>query len=108
MDILERLSITFNSDGYIMNSTIDGSIQMKSFLSGNPPLRMALNEDLIVGKAAGTGANWGALVLDDCNFHESASIDDFETDRALTITPPEGTSICHDTIHAVCTVYMHT
>ena len=34
--------------GYVLNSTIDGCIQMKSYLSGNPGLRLALNEDLVV------------------------------------------------------------
>ena len=73
VDILERLTVLFNSNvrapthtlplcavpdnaicvsvqGYILNSTIDGCIQMKSYLSGNPALKIALNEDLIVGK----------------------------------------------------------
>jgi AP-4 complex subunit mu-1 len=74
VDILERLTVLFNSNvrslhshlhspysvrlelydaclqGYILNSTIDGCIQMKSYLSGNPALRIALNEDLVVGK----------------------------------------------------------
>ena len=33
-----------------MNSSIDGCIQMKSFLAGNPELRLSLNEDLVIGK----------------------------------------------------------
>jgi AP-4 complex subunit mu-1 len=35
VDIIERLTILFNSSGFIVNSSIDGSILMKSFLSGN-------------------------------------------------------------------------
>ena len=54
VDIYERINITFNSNGYVLNSSIDGSIQMKSFLSGNPPLKLALNEDLIVGRQNAT------------------------------------------------------
>jgi AP-4 complex subunit mu-1 len=50
VDILEKLNVLFSSNGYLLNFTIDGCIQMKSFLHGNPELRLALNEDLIIGK----------------------------------------------------------
>ena len=88
VDILERLTVLFNSNGYILNSTIDGCIQMKSYLSGNPGLRFALNEDLIVGKENASG--YGGLVLDDCNFHECVNLDDFENGRTLALIPPDG------------------
>ena len=39
-----------------VNSSIDGSILMKSFLSGNPELRLALNEDLVIGKGGAYGS----------------------------------------------------
>ena len=50
VDILEKLNVMFSNNGYLLNSTIDGCIQMKSFLTGNPELRLALNEDLTIGK----------------------------------------------------------
>lgn len=50
VDILERLTVLFNANGYVLNSSIDGCIQVKSYLSGNPSLRLALNEDLVIGK----------------------------------------------------------
>ena len=28
------------------------------------------------------------MVLDDCNFHESVRLDDFESERALTLVSP--------------------
>jgi len=69
VDIYERISITFNANGFILNSAIDGTIQMKSYLAGNPELKLALNEDMVVGKQSGGGASYGALEVDDCNFH---------------------------------------
>ena len=33
---------------------------------------------------------YGAVVLDDCNFHESARLDTFDQDRTLSIVAPEG------------------
>jgi AP-4 complex subunit mu-1 len=86
VDIIERLTCLFNANGYIVNSSIDGSIQMKSYLSGNPELRLALNEDLVIGR----GGHYGSVVLDDCNFHECVHLDEFETARTLHFLPPEG------------------
>ena len=46
VDVIERLKLTFNSHGYVVNSDIDGCIQLKSYLTGNPALKLALNDDL--------------------------------------------------------------
>ena len=87
VDIVERLTILFSNTGYVVNSSIDGSIMMKSFLSGNPELRLALNEDLVIGKGNGS---YGSVVLDDCNFHECVHLDEFESSRTLHFLPPDG------------------
>lgn len=36
--------------GYVLTSEIDGTIQMKSYLTGNPEIRLALNDDLYIGR----------------------------------------------------------
>lgn len=87
VDIIERLAVLFNSSGYVINSSIDGSILMKSFLSGNPELRLALNEDLVLGKGSGT---YGSVVIDDCNFHECVHLDEFESSKTIHFIPPDG------------------
>ena len=63
---------------------------MKSYLSGNPGLRLALNEDLVVGKENASGSSYAGVVLDDCNFHECVNLDDFEGTRTLALIPPDG------------------
>jgi len=98
VDIVERLNVLFSPNGYVLNSSIDGSIQMKSYLAGHPELRLALNEDLVVGRppggggggAPGGGYDAGRVVLDDCNFHERVRLDDFEQHRTLAFVPPDG------------------
>lgn len=91
VDILERLNVIFNNNGYIVNSTIDGCIQMKSYLAGNPELRLALNEDLVIGKSnAGSGPSYGAVVLDDVSFHDCVNLTEFEHGRTLSFFPPDG------------------
>ncbi len=69
---------------------------MKSYLSGRPELHMALNENLVVGKQGGGGdaSAHGAVILDDCNFHECVRLDDFETMRQLCFRPPDGEFTC--------------
>lgn len=43
--------MTFDAAGYVLASEVDGAVQVKSYLTGNPPIRVALTEDLaIVGK----------------------------------------------------------
>jgi AP-4 complex subunit mu-1 len=88
VDIFEKLSVLFNSNGSIINSSIEGVIQCKSYLRGNPGLRLVLNDDLVVGKDS-HGAS-GSVVLDDCAFHESVDTRDFDTLRTLAINPPDG------------------
>ena len=61
---------------------------MRSFLQGNPELRLALNEDLLIGK--GRSNYSGSVVLDDCNFHECVALDEFEQGRTLHFIPPDG------------------
>lgn len=60
---------------------------MKSYLRGNPGLRLVLNDDLVVGKAPMSGSS---VILDDCAFHESVNLTDFDTLKTLAIEPPDG------------------
>eukprot|EP00297_Palpitomonas_bilix_P008405 CAMPEP_0113880030 /NCGR_PEP_ID=MMETSP0780_2-20120614/7560_1 /TAXON_ID=652834 /ORGANISM="Palpitomonas bilix" /LENGTH=447 /DNA_ID=CAMNT_0000866663 /DNA_START=181 /DNA_END=1524 /DNA_ORIENTATION=+ /assembly_acc=CAM_ASM_000599 len=86
IDVLERLSVTFNSAGGVVASQISGSIQLKSYLSGNPELILALNDDLVIGR----GTGYGSVVLDDVNFHECVREEHFARDRSLLFFPPDG------------------
>ena len=72
--------------------------QVKSYLTGNPAISLALNDNLAIGRREGGMSTGGTasssssdvVMLDDCNFHESVSLDRFETERALTLVPPDG------------------
>ncbi len=88
VDILERLSVTFSNNGYVLNSTIDGCIQMKSYLAGSPQLRLALNEDLAIGRNANT--TYGSVTVDDINFNDCVNLSEWEHGRTLSFYPPDG------------------
>jgi AP-4 complex subunit mu-1 len=72
----------------VINSSIDGVIQMKSYLHDNPDLRLVLNNDLQVGRSI--AGPTGSITLDDCNFHECVDLKDFEAMKTLVINPPDG------------------
>jgi AP-4 complex subunit mu-1 len=59
-----------------------------SLFSGNPDLRLGLNEDLVIGR--GGSAGYGAVALEDVNFNDVCRLDHFESERVLEFTPPEG------------------
>ncbi|XP_051126548.1 AP-4 complex subunit mu [Andrographis paniculata] len=95
VDVIEKISVTFSSSGYVLTSEIDGTIQMKSYLTGNPEIRLALNDDLFIGRSGVSSYGYsssggGAVILDDCNFHESVHMDSFDVDRTLSLVPPDG------------------
>lgn len=92
VDILERITVLMNANGFVINSAIDGSIQMKSYLAGNPELKLALNEDINIKnqQLGGVHGGYGAVVLDDCNFHECVDLEDFSEQRTLSFYPPDG------------------
>jgi len=92
VDILERITVLMSANGFVVNSAIDGSIQMKSYLMGNPELKLALNEDLNIKNQVlgGHHGSYGAVTLDDCNFHECVDLEDFSELRTLSFYPPDG------------------
>ena len=50
VDVVERITATFNASGHVASSQVDGAIQIKSYLAGNPSIKIKLNDDLIIGK----------------------------------------------------------
>jgi AP-4 complex subunit mu-1 len=92
VDILERLSaVICVDDSRVLSSSIDGAIQLKSYLSGNPLLRICLNEDLIIsGEDRQQSQYSSSAILDDVLYHEAADLSEFESGRILSLIPPDG------------------
>nr|ALD47956.1 adaptor protein complex 4 subunit mu [Isochrysis galbana] len=88
VDVIDRISATFNAMGQVRTFSIDGSIQMKSYLSGSPELHLALNDDLAIASAGKGG--YGMVELDNVNFHECVQLDKFDSERMLVLEPPHG------------------
>ncbi|GIL81260.1 hypothetical protein Vretimale_1180 [Volvox reticuliferus] len=96
VDVVERITCTFNASGYVASAQVDGAVQIKSYLAGNPPIKIKLNDDVLIGKrdtpyGLDRAAERGHMVvLDDCNFHEVANLDNFDVDRTISLVPPDG------------------
>jgi len=86
VDLIERITVLFSSGGSVLRSEVDGSITAKSFLKGNPELRLGLNEDIVLGK----GGGYGRVTIEDINFHECVRYNTFEVDKFITFRPPDG------------------
>ncbi|KEP62536.1 UNVERIFIED_CONTAM: coatomer protein complex, gamma sub-unit, putative [Hammondia hammondi] len=95
VDVLERLTVVLSSTGQVVNASLDGSIQMKSYLDGKYLLKLALNDDIVfVSQTTGSpnGAGGSSTVwVDACNFHECVDLSEFDApQRLLTFVPPDG------------------
>jgi AP-4 complex subunit mu-1 len=107
VDIVEKLTAVFDAGGRLRSSSIVGSIQVKSYLAGDPAIRVGLNEGLLLGgKGAGSagsgpghesggysysgGAAEESVALDTYSLHASVDQQRFGSDAVLELVPPEG------------------
>jgi len=86
VDGIERISVVFNSSGCVINSSIDGSIQMKSYLLGEPLVKLCFADSLILGDSS---QNFG-IKLENYSFNKCVDDRNFEMNRILLIRPPQG------------------
>merc|ERR1719421_437905 len=61
LDVVEKLNLLVSSSGTVLHSEILGSIQMKSYLSGMPELKLGLNDKLMF-EATGRSTSKGKAV----------------------------------------------
>ncbi|KAM9111322.1 AP-4 complex subunit mu-1 isoform 1-T1 [Pangshura tecta] len=115
LDVVERLTVVIAANGTPMKADIQGEIRLKSYLPSCSELRIGLTEEFCVGKWelrgewAGAGlrsawrgrpgsdpppslpAGYGTAVrADQCAFHSSVKLDEFESSRILKVTPSPG------------------
>ena len=92
LDVIERLNILVASNGTVLHSEILGSIQMKSFLSGMPELKLGVNDKLMF-EATGRRSmvsKGKAVEMEDVKFHQCVRLARFENDRTISFIPPDG------------------
>eukprot|EP00033_Pygsuia_biforma_P005073 GCRY01005566.1.p1 GENE.GCRY01005566.1~~GCRY01005566.1.p1 ORF type:complete len:453 (+),score=111.96 GCRY01005566.1:196-1554(+) len=90
VDIFERLTVLFGTDGSVLRQEVDGSVQVKSFLKQHPELLIGLNENLTIIDSPENVPSYGILAFDDCTLNEGVDSRMFEKERVLKFVPPDG------------------
>eukprot|EP01036_Dinobryon_divergens_P033678 gene33678-43527_t len=90
LDVIEKLNLLVSSNGTVLHSEIMGSIQMKSFLSGMPELKLGLNDKLMFEATGRANNRIKAVELEDIKFHQCVRLNRFENDRTISFIPPDG------------------
>lgn len=77
----------------LVNGEIQGTLRMKSLLSGMPELRLGLNDKSIFESLFGSSpspSNEKKVNLDNVKFHQCVRLAKFEDDRSISFCPPDG------------------
>jgi AP-1 complex subunit mu len=90
LDVVEKLNLLVSSNGTVLHSEIIGAIQMKSFLSGMPELKLGLNDKLMFEATGRANTRIKAVELEDVKFHQCVRLARFENDRTISFIPPDG------------------
>eukprot|EP01126_Amoeba_proteus_P049703 TRINITY_DN5828_c0_g1_i4.p1 TRINITY_DN5828_c0_g1~~TRINITY_DN5828_c0_g1_i4.p1 ORF type:complete len:353 (-),score=52.83 TRINITY_DN5828_c0_g1_i4:137-1195(-) len=95
LDVIEKVNLLVGSNGVVLRSEIDGSIQVNSLLSGFPELRLGLNDRLQFSDLDGSGRNhqgrgMKTIEMEDVKFHKCVSLSRFESDKVISFIPPDG------------------
>uniref|UniRef100_V9KXK0 AP-4 complex subunit mu-1-like protein n=1 Tax=Callorhinchus milii TaxID=7868 RepID=V9KXK0_CALMI len=89
VDVIERLTVVIGSNGSLLKADVQGEVRMKCFLPNCTDIRIGLNEEFSIGKAELRGYGVAGRV-DDCSFHESVKLDEFDSHRILRVVPMQG------------------
>ncbi|CRH00063.1 AP-4 complex subunit mu, putative [Plasmodium relictum] len=88
IDIVEKINLIMNSNSEIIYSYIDGIIQIKSYLLGNPYIKIAFNDDLYIKNIHSDNSN--NIIIDDCNFNHLVNLSQFEKEKIISLYQPDG------------------
>lgn len=90
LDVVEKLNLLVASNGTVLHSEIIGAVQMKSFLSGMPELKLGLNDRIMFEQNNRPFSKGKAVELEDIKFHQCVRLSRFENDRTISFIPPDG------------------
>jgi len=76
VDLIEKLTVVSDRTGNVTQSYINGSIVLKSFMTGSPEMRLGLNDEATItslgvsGRPSSAADSRPTMTIDDVNFHE--------------------------------------
>ena len=109
LDVVEQVNLLTSSKGSILKADATGRVIMKTQLSGMPSLKLCVNDVAIMNKTSPSDSGYGSqspgksqvvaagarkprqtIALDDVTFHQCVNLSQFQSDRIVSFTPPDG------------------
>ncbi|KAJ1518176.1 hypothetical protein HMI54_002165 [Coelomomyces lativittatus] len=97
VDVIEKVNFLVSNKGTLLKSSVDGSIRVKAFLSGQPECHVGLNEKISILKPAGGGtaaenssSSRPNFQLDDFQCHPCVNLKVEQDTNVLSFVPPDG------------------
>jgi AP-2 complex subunit mu-1 len=104
IDVLEAVNVMVSATGDLLKADVSGRVMMKTFLSGMPDCRFGMNDKVLMDRRKGGGGGKqmsipgnknaaksdGGIAIDDLSFHRCVRLGQFEADRTINFTPPDG------------------
>lgn len=99
LDVIESVEFLLGADGTIIRNEVQGKINVNAYLSGMPVLKLGLNdsgrkkaqEESTETPAPKPKRRSGKSVeLENVKFHQCVELGQFEVDRTISFTPPDG------------------
>ena len=95
VDVIEKVNMLVAKNGAVIHNEIVGEINLATYLSGMPELRIGLNDKILFDQNNGQGdhqtdVSRRVFELEDIKFHPCVRLSQFERDRSITFVPPDG------------------
>lgn len=106
VDVIEDVNLLVSATGTVLRADVNGTIEMRAYLSGTPECKFGLNDRLLlgdngndvslggpVGNARGGKASKaaaGSVTLEDVSLHQCVKLSNFTSDRTISFVPPDG------------------
>lgn len=84
INVDEKIHVLLDRSGALLRSNIDGTISMKSHLSGMPTCRFGFSCDSIEEELR------DSITLDDFKFHKCVDLAKYDSDQVIAFVPPDG------------------
>ncbi|KAL6726424.1 hypothetical protein Aduo_008394 [Ancylostoma duodenale] len=98
IDVVECVNLLMNQQGQVLSVNVAGKVLMKCFLSGMPECKFGINDKITLQQSSSrnqyddpTKPARTVVAIDDIQFHQCVRLGKFESDRAISFVPPDGT-----------------
>jgi AP-1 complex subunit mu len=93
VDVVENVHMLVAKNAAVIHNEIVGEINLATYLSGMPELRIGLNDKIFFDQKEQhnqTDVSRRVFELEDIKFHSCVHLSQFERDRSITFIPPDG------------------